>query len=388
MYMPVSGETIAVWPLILIGFTVGVCGGFFGVGGAFMVTPALNIFGFPMVYAIGTDMCHMIGKSIVSTFRHWKLGHVEVKLALVMVIGTMLGVEGGAQTVMWLSRRNLAGPAIRYVYMLILFGVGSYILYEVWQARKKAREQGTVIKDVVGNRVTAFIQRTRIAPMVELQRSRLRISVWWIILVGLLTGYLSGLLGVGGGFIRVPALLYILGLPMKLAVGTDLFEIIISSSYGGFTYALKGVVELYAAIIMLIGAAVGAQIGCVATRYVHGLQIRFYFAICIFGSALGVAAKQVSTFYRDRWRAAITAVLDAQGRSAAEIAGFIKDKAAVKAMLAGNPQWQELARRENVWTVVAGVLSLGLAVVLSALIISLCVRGMIQEKKTGKVAGA
>lgn len=164
MFMPISGQTIDVWPLILIGFTVGVCGGFFGIGGAFMVTPALNIFGFPMIYAVGTDMCHMIGKSIVSTFRHWKLGHVEVRLALVMIIGTMLGVEGGAQAVTWLDARGMAGPSIRYVYMIILFTLGAYLLWEAYAARKKAREEGSVVKDVVGNRIPVLSRQRGSGP--------------------------------------------------------------------------------------------------------------------------------------------------------------------------------------------------------------------------------
>src|SRR3990172_1549536 len=113
IYLPIAGMQFNVLLLLLIGFTVGVCGGFFGVGGAWIVTPALNIFGFPMPYAIGTDLAHMGGKSIVSTIRHGKFGNVDVRLAVSMIAGTTIGMELGASLVMYLERLGLAESYIR-----------------------------------------------------------------------------------------------------------------------------------------------------------------------------------------------------------------------------------------------------------------------------------
>src|SRR4030042_6636177 len=109
IYLPIAGLEFNVLLLLLIGFTVGVCGGFFGIGGAWIVTPALNIFGFPMPYAIGTDLAHIGGKSIVSTIRHGKFGNVDLRLGLSMVAGTTIGMELGAQLVMLLERAGLGG---------------------------------------------------------------------------------------------------------------------------------------------------------------------------------------------------------------------------------------------------------------------------------------
>ena len=110
MYMPIAGVDIF-WPgLVLIGFSVGVIGGFFGMGGAWMVTPGLNILGFPMAFAIGTDIAHIAGKSMISTIRHSKFGNVDYKLGFVMLIGTMTGIECGAQMIMWLERIGQVGP--------------------------------------------------------------------------------------------------------------------------------------------------------------------------------------------------------------------------------------------------------------------------------------
>ena len=136
IYLPIAGVEIAAWKLILLGFTVGVIGGFFGIGGAFMVTPALNVFGFPMAYAIGTDMAHIMGKSIISTVKHKKLGNVDVKLGLVMVMFTGVGIELGARIIMWLERIGRVGPVVRIVYMVLLFGVGMFMLYEYYKLTK------------------------------------------------------------------------------------------------------------------------------------------------------------------------------------------------------------------------------------------------------------
>lgn len=388
MFMPISGETIEVLPLIMIGFFVGVIGGFFGIGGAFMVTPALNIFGFPMVYAVGTDMAHVIGKSLVSTFRHWKFGHVDVTLSMIMIGGIMAGVEVGARTVMWLTGMGIADPVIRYIYIFILLLLAANMLWQYYEAGRLSMAEHREVKDLVGNRLTRFLQSLNLPPVIELKKSGIRISLWIILLVGLVTGFMAGLLGVGGGFIRVPALMYVIGLPMKLAVGTDLFGVIVSSTYGGFTYALKGVVELYGAMIMLVGAAAGAQFGTIATRYVFGIKMRLYFAICVFGSALGVVAKQISYYKGQAYLAGMKAHLTAQGMDADKISSVLQDRIQVQALLEINPAWQQLAAYEKFWNALGGVMMLGLAAGLSAIILSLCIRGIIIEKKRGVVLGA
>src|SRR5512137_648693 len=122
--MPISGVTIF-WPgLIILGVGVGVIGGFFGMGGAWMVTPGLNILGFPMAFAIGTDMAHMAGKSMISTMRHAKFGNVDYKLAFIMVGGTFVGIECGAQLIMYLERLGHVESVVRWVYVGFLALIG------------------------------------------------------------------------------------------------------------------------------------------------------------------------------------------------------------------------------------------------------------------------
>ncbi|MGB8992261.1 MAG: sulfite exporter TauE/SafE family protein [Desulfobaccales bacterium] len=293
IYLPIAGIQFNVLVLIGIGFSVGVLGGFFGVGGAWVVTPALNIFGFPMAYAIGTDLAHMFGKSIVATAKHRKMGNVDMKLGLLSIVGSVIGVEIGARNVMWLTKLGIAGPVVRYVYMFLLFGLGIYMLYDYMTKDKRAAAQAAKVAEAARAGMEAPVKRAwNLPPMIHFPASGITISFWTVTAVFLFTGWLSGFLGVGGGFIRMPALIYIIGCPTAIAVGTDLFSVLFSGAYGCLTYGVKGRVEILAAILMLIGASVGAQIGVTAVKYIRGYGIRLLFAIMVLLAGLSVLLKQ------------------------------------------------------------------------------------------------
>ncbi len=302
VYMPIAEMQFNALILVAIGFSVGVLGGFFGVGGAWVVTPALNIFGFPMAYAIGTDLAHIFGKSIVATAKHRKMGNVDMKLGLLSIAGSVIGVEIGAQNVMWLTRKGLAGPVVRYVYMVLLFGLGFYMLYDYLTKDKRAAAQAAKAAAAARAGVMPPARKAwNLPPMIHFPASGITISFWTVTLVFLFTGWLSGFLGVGGGFIRMPALIYLIGCPTAIAVGTDLFSVLFSGAYGCFTYGIKGRVEIIAAILMLFGAAIGAQIGVTAVKYVRGYGIRLLFAIMILLAGLSVALKQFNMTVTAGW---------------------------------------------------------------------------------------
>lgn len=292
IYLPIAGIHFNLLLLLFIGFTVGVCGGFFGIGGAWIVTPALNIFGFPMPYAIGTDMAHMGGKSIVSTIRHGKFGNVDLRLGITMIIGTTTGTELGARLVMALERAGLAETVIRKAYIIFLALIGSYVFYDYVRHVHKTKASKSM-PPAEAHTIASRLQRIHIPPMIYFPASKITCSLWLPVLVGFVTGIVASVLGVGGGFIRMPALIYLIGCPTAVAVGTDLFEVMITGAYGGFTYAIKGRVELMAAVWMLVGAAIGAQLGTVAIKYVRGYSIRLLFAITIFIACASVVLKQL-----------------------------------------------------------------------------------------------
>ncbi|MFH0823183.1 MAG: sulfite exporter TauE/SafE family protein, partial [Pseudomonadota bacterium] len=279
MYMPIAGFNIF-WPgLLLIGFAVGVIGGFFGMGGAWMVTPGLNILGFPMAYAIGTDIAHIAGKSMISTFRHSKFGNVDYKLGIIMVIGTVIGIECGAQIVMWLERIGKIGSVVRWVYVCVLALIALMVFADYYKAHKKKKAGIVSEKGAEGFTWYKTLQKINIPPMMEFKVSGFRCSMWLPVFISFVTGVLAGFLGIGGGLLRMPALVYFIGCPTHIAVGTDLFEVMISGLYGTFTYGVKGRIEIWAVFVMLCGAAIGAQIGTVATKYAKGYGIRVAFGL-------------------------------------------------------------------------------------------------------------
>jgi uncharacterized protein len=293
--MPIAGVEIF-WPgLIILGIGVGIIGGFFGMGGAWMVTPGLNILGFPMAFAIGTDIAHMAGKSLISTMRHGKFGNVDYKLGVIMVFGTVAGFEVGAQMVMWLERIGKVDLYVRYLYLVLLALIAWMVFTDVTKRRRKEREALASGKEVdklaTGIDWATALHKIKIPPMMHFKTAQIYCSAWLPISVSFLTGWLAGILGIGGGLIRMPALIYFVGLPTHVAVGTDLFEVMISGLYGTATYTFKGRTELFAALIMLVGAAVGAQIGTVATKYIKGYGIRIVFGLCVIGCAVSIVLK-------------------------------------------------------------------------------------------------
>lgn len=292
MYMPISGVDIF-WPgLVLIGFSVGCIGGFFGMGGAWMVTPGLNILGFPMAFAIGTDIAHIAGKSMISTFRHSKFGNVDYKLGCIMIIGTVIGIEIGAQVVMWLERLGQIGPVVRWVYVILLALICLMVFYDYYKADKKKKAGDVGEHGAEGITWYKTLHRIKIPPMVHFKTAGFTCSAWLPIMVSFLTGVLAGFLGIGGGLIRMPALVYLIGCPTHIAVGTDLFEVMISGLYGTFTYGAKGRIEIYAVFVMLAGAAIGAQIGTVATKYAKGYGIRIAFGLAVLACMVSIILKQ------------------------------------------------------------------------------------------------
>jgi uncharacterized membrane protein YfcA len=284
LYFPVAEVTVNPIYLTLIGLIVGVLGGFFGVGGGFLAGPLMFLMGVPMNFAVGTDLAHIAGKSLVAAYRHRVMGQVDVKLGILMTAGTMAGVEAGANVVERLQVAHKADSVLSVIYVGLLFAIGVFMAWEGIRAVQAERSGSDGLSRVVARPACTI----NLPPMVSLPASGIeRVSVWVVLCVGFVTGLLSGMLGVGGGFIRMPALIYLLGVPTHVAIGTDLFEIIFSAGYGTVSHALKGNVDVVMALVMHTGAALGAQIGAISTGYASGPKIRLSFAILPFvGSAL------------------------------------------------------------------------------------------------------
>jgi uncharacterized membrane protein YfcA len=296
MNFPITGVTVN--PLLLagIGFLVGILGGFFGVGGGFIAGPMMFWTGVPMNFVVGTDLAHMTGKSIVAAKRHRALGHVDIKLGAFMIVGTIIGVEIGARIIEALVASGLVDIVIGLVYITILVIISAFTAWESIRALRMIRTDHLDVKDAVGFQgISRRVHSIQIPPMISFPYSGITsISLWTVLGVGFITGLLAGSLGVGGGFIRMPLLVYLVGVPTHVAVGTDLFEIMFSSGYGMLTHALKGNVDVLMALVMQTGAAIGAQIGAVSTRFFIGPRIRLFFSVLPLIGAILVLMRLVS----------------------------------------------------------------------------------------------
>src|SRR3954465_10194682 len=297
MFFPISHSHITPGYLAAIGFLIGILGGFFGVGGSFIAGPALRAVGLDWNFAVGTDLAHIVGKSVVAAKRHRALGNVDLKLGLIMAIGTMGGAEVGAELIQMLKRAGNVNYVVSIVSIAIYVSISSFMIWEAWRTlqfqkkrRSRSKTPGTAVKrdESSFSHRTKAIQGFQLWPMISLPASGVKaISLWVIILVSFIGGLFSGFLGGGAGYIRRPVLVYVLGIPTHLAVGPDLFEIIISASYGTFSHAIKGNVDILIALVMHTGAAIGAQIGAISTQYFAGPKIRLFFVpLPLIGAAI------------------------------------------------------------------------------------------------------
>ena len=299
----VSNTHISPIYLVIIGFIIGILGGFFGVGGSFLAGPALFAVGVPMNFVVGTDLAHIVGKSIVAAKKHRALGNVDLKLGFIMVIGTIAGVEAGAQGIELLKHRANVDQVVGITFVVVLLSISAFVAWEGWQTIKMQRERereaemsGVGVRKLEAKEdesafahIAKKIHEINVPPMITLRVSGIRISVWAILLVAFIGGVFSGFLGGGAGYIRMPSMVYLLGVPTHVAVGTDLFEVVISASYGTLTHAIKGNVDIMIALVMHTGAAIGAQIGAASTEYFRGPKIRLAFVpLPLIGAAIVV----------------------------------------------------------------------------------------------------
>ncbi len=295
--------------LALLGLIVGALGGFFGVGGGFLITGGLLVFGVPEIYAIGTGLTLIMGSSIINTLKHRGLGHVDFRLGLLMIAGTLPGVLLAERLNSSLEAAGRVGNVIPYVYVVVLLALSSFLIYDYLKTRRASASRPPGTGEAVSTAgLTRRVQALRIPPhsiklpgrpalstYIALPVSRIeRISVFVPILVGFGIGFFAGLLGAGGGFILMPVLVFVLGISTTVAIGTDLFQVIITGSWGTLLYALGNNVDPLMALIILTAASAGSQIGTTATRYVDAGRIRILYGITVLSGALAIGTGQLA----------------------------------------------------------------------------------------------
>ncbi|WP_096394079.1 sulfite exporter TauE/SafE family protein [Halorubrum trapanicum] len=297
-FLGTSPEMLALF--VGFGLVVGVLFGFFGMGGSFLVTPALLMLDYSAPVAVGSGMAFVFGTAVIATLKHHDLGQVDYKLGAIMITGTTIGIEAGRASVYYLESMGLAGGVISVAYVVLLGGVGAMVTRDAL----KGDGGGGIDHEATDRDLDEYeipeiakkIQRTvRIPPMVTL-RGDVRVSAWVITAVAFATGVLSGFLGVGGGFIRMPAMIYAIGVPVPVAVGTDLFEIVFSGGLGSYLYGQGGGVNLGIVAPLLFGSALGARIGSAATAVVDSDEIKVYFGGMLLVGSIAVGIGEIGSY--------------------------------------------------------------------------------------------
>ncbi|ADB63113.1 protein of unknown function DUF81 (plasmid) [Haloterrigena turkmenica DSM 5511] len=296
---------IALATLVLFvsfGFMVGVLFGFFGMGGSFLVTPALLVMGYPARVAVGSGMAFVFGTAVIATLKHHDLGQVDYKLGGLMIVGTSVGIEIGRIGVFYLEELGLASGVIGVTYVVLLGAIGVFVTRNALR-NDGADDSGGGHHDAANEEIdpdaipdiAKKIQAYRVPPMMTIAGG-IQVSLWMVLGVAFATGLLSGFLGVGGGFIRMPAMFYLIGVPVPVAVGTDLFEIVFSGGIGSFLYGMEGGVDLSIVAPLLAGSALGARIGSAATGIVDEGDIKIYFGLMLLGGSIAVAFRQAGDY--------------------------------------------------------------------------------------------
>jgi uncharacterized protein len=284
---------------IVIGIIAGLITGCIGAGGGFVITPALMSAGIKGILAVGTDLFHIFAKAIMGSVIHKKLGNVSVSLAVVFVIGSIIGATLGGliNRVLYEINPVLSDAFITTIYALMLGFLGLYALADYLRARasmKKERDFHGVGQGAHGGKVEGAdmgglpkkIQAVKLPPLIRFDQDFTpggrSISWLFLVLSGALVGLTAGIMGVGGGFLTFPIFVYVLGVSSMTTVGTDIFQIIFTAGYGAITqYAIYGFIFYTLAMGMLLGSLLGIQIGAMSTLVVKGITIRGFYAMAV-----------------------------------------------------------------------------------------------------------
>jgi uncharacterized protein len=274
VFLPVAGVSVSLFLLVGVGALVGFLSGLFGVGGGFLMTPILMMVGIPPTVAAASDSCQIVAASSSGVGAHLRLGNVDVKLGSILLLGGLTGGFVGVRIIKILRAVGKADLLITITYIVMLSVIGGYMFVESLQSLRRgqvAPESSAPIHE------RGFLRKLPF--QMHFPRSGVSHSVFVPFILCALVGILAAVMGVGGGFIMVPMLVYLLRMPMRIAVGTDLFQIVFTCV--GITYmqaTANHTVDLVLALLLAVGSTLGAQMGARLTRILRGDQLRIILA--------------------------------------------------------------------------------------------------------------
>ncbi|MDA0786171.1 MAG: sulfite exporter TauE/SafE family protein [Proteobacteria bacterium] len=291
IYLPIAEMSVDVFLILLMGGGVGFLSGLFGVGGGFLMTPLLIFIGITPAVAVATEANQIVAASVSGVLAHMRRGNVDFKMGAVLTVGGFLGSSLGVGIFTFLREIGQVDLLVQLSYVLFLGVVGLLMLFESARAIFRMRT-GTATRGKLHQHTWLH----GLPLKMRFRRSRLYISALLPLGIGFFVGILAAIMGVGGGFLMVPAMIYVLGMPTAVVVGTSLFQIIFVTANVTFLQAINNqTVDIVLALLLLTGAVIGAQLGTKVSGRLRGEELRGLLALMVLGVCAKIGIELVST---------------------------------------------------------------------------------------------
>ncbi len=280
VYLPIAGNAVNVFLLLGLGGAVGFLSGLFGVGGGFLMTPLLMMIGVPATVAAASDSNQIVAASASGTYAHAKAGSVDFRMGGLLLVGGLVGGSLGVFLIKLLRSAGEAGFVITATYVLMLGGVGSYMFFESLQGLRGGRRKAPADADRRRSKLARLVETLPLR--MHFARSNVTFSALVPLFFGVLVGALAAVMGVGGGFIMVPVMVYLLRMPMHVVVGTSLFQILATCiNVTILQAAVNHTVDVVLALILLLGSVVGAQLGARFSKRLQADQLKILMSVIV-----------------------------------------------------------------------------------------------------------
>ncbi len=295
IYLPIALTSVNLLLVVGLGLLVGLLSGLFGVGGGFLMTPLLMMIGIPPTVAAATDANQIVAASASGTLAHWRLGNVDFKMGLLLLAGGFAGGALGVHVIKVLRATGGADFLIKMTYVIMLGIVGTFMFFESLHAMKKQKAVSLMSEEERLEAERKERQKARAKAkkkslvsslpfQIHFEKSGVTHSALLPIGLGIFVGVLAAIMGVGGGFLMVPVMIYLLRMPMHVVVGTSLFQIMFTCVEVTFLQSYQNhTVDIILAILLLLGSTIGAQLGTKLGKKLHGEQLKILLAMIVIG---------------------------------------------------------------------------------------------------------
>ncbi len=293
IYLPIAQVNVDIFLLLFLSLAVGVLSGLFGVGGGFLMTPFLIFMGIPPVYAVPNEVNNILATSVSGSLTHWYKNTLDYKMGLLIVSGGVIGTIIGITTFSYFSAIGKISLIISLLYMYLLAIVGTLMLIEGIKEKNRLKKKVSLKEKLHDhNWLQGLPLRMRF------HKSKLYESAIVPIFLGLVVGFVASMMGIGGAFLMVPAMIYIVGMPIKLIPGTSLFVTIFISAIVTILHAFNyGSIDLFLVIPLILGSIVGVQLGQKLGQYLDSTELKSLFAMLLLSVSIAIG---YDSFFRDK----------------------------------------------------------------------------------------